>query len=267
MSTHFIVGIITGKVSNFSALLPYLLFVFGLLIVSDTAAVDATKDASGPLLQTILTTPPTSNTATATSQYKVTKTIIVSDDPDRIKAVVCDWVEHDGLNLLLLTGGTGFAERDVTPDTIEPLLTRQTPGLTHLMLATSLLKTPFAALSRPVSGFIGKTLVLTLPGSPKACRENMDALLPILPHALQLVSGHLEQVVNTHKQLAASGKSTSSGNADTHHHHGQPHQQHTCLHHHSHKHHQHASQQPRTLSLNTPGKQSPCDYGLRFFFY
>jgi gephyrin len=232
--------------------------VFVFLIVSDTAAVDATKDVSGPLLHTILTTPPTTSSANATSQYKVAKTIIVPDDPNQIKSVVCDWIEHDALNLLLLTGGTGFAERDVTPDTIGPLLTRQTPGLTHLMLATSLLKTPFAALSRPVSGFIGKTLVLTLPGSPKACRENMDALLPILPHALQLVSGHLQQVVDTHRQLAASGESTGSEGAHTHHHQEQPQHQHTCLHHHSHHHHQHDSQQPRALNLNTPGKRCPC---------
>ncbi|KAI8343488.1 hypothetical protein BC941DRAFT_411547 [Chlamydoabsidia padenii] len=213
------------------------LFTVGIITVSDTASVDATKDKSGPLLQTILTTPP-SSTTNVTLPYNVIKTTIVPDDANKIKTVVLDWVNNEGLDLLLLTGGTGFAERDVTPDTIEPLLTRHAPGLTHLMISTSLSKTPFAALSRPVSGFIKKTLVLTLPGSPKACRENMDALLPIMPHALQLVRGQIDQVQKTHTKLAS----------DKVPHQHQPHQ-HTCLHHH---HSQHDSQSHRALNLNTP---------------
>lgn len=180
--------------------------------------------------------------------------IVLPDEKEQIENTVKAWSDESKLELILLTGGTGFAERDVTPDTVEPLLTRLTPGITHLLLSTSLTKTPFAALSRLVTGFRHKTLIITLPGSPKACRENMDALLPILPHSLQLVRNQRGAVEKTHSELQSKDISSSSSPSSS----IPPIGTHTCIHHHHHHHrdNHHKQQESRTLDLNTPGKKN-----------
>ncbi|KAI8976236.1 MoaB/Mog domain-containing protein [Pilobolus umbonatus] len=147
----------------------------GILIVSDTADKDPAQDKSGPLLQQILS-----------QHYQIKETRIVADEPIHIQQVIKEWTNC--VHLIIVSGGTGFGNRDRTPEAIQPLLTRETPGITHLLLSSSLKITPFAALSRPVSGIRQSTLIVTLPGSPKACKENMDALLPVLPHALDQLS-------------------------------------------------------------------------------
>ena len=94
--------------------------------------------------------------------------------------------------LVLTTGGTGFSPRDITPDALAPLLPRPAPGLVHLLLSSSLRSSPLGAmtlLSRPVAGIRGRTLCITLPGSVSGVKENLMALLPVLPHALQLMEG------------------------------------------------------------------------------
>ncbi|KAI8093409.1 MoaB/Mog domain-containing protein [Halteromyces radiatus] len=209
----------------------------GIITVSDTSAADRTKDKSGPLLQQLLTE--------ASSDYQVLHTTVVPDEAIDITRVVQEWADTERLDLILLTGGTGFAERDITPDSIEPLLTRLTPGITHLLISTSLTKTPFAALSRPISGFRNKTLCITLPGSPKACRENMDSLFPILPHALDLVRGQHGAIRHTHSHIASTGSTTNQ----------QQQQQHTCVHHHQQQQQQVQKHSAHTLDLNTPVSQ------------
>ncbi|CAO3586946.1 unnamed protein product [Absidia cylindrospora] len=101
-------------------------FSVGIVTVSDTACANSAHDKSGPLLQDILT-----STETAPLPYRIDRTAIVADDAHQITTMVSDWVDSQHLDLILLTGGTGFAERDVTPDSIAPLLTRTTPGITH----------------------------------------------------------------------------------------------------------------------------------------
>ncbi|KAG6854460.1 hypothetical protein C0991_006539 [Blastosporella zonata] len=101
------------------------------------------------------------------------------------------WVEKSDIDWIITNGGTGFGVRDVTPEAIKPLLEREAPGLVHLLLSVSLKHTPLAALSRPAAGTIGKTLVVTLPGSVKAVKENMEALLNagLVEHAIDLIRG------------------------------------------------------------------------------
>jgi molybdenum cofactor synthesis domain-containing protein len=97
-----------------------------------------------------------------------------------------------GVALVVTTGGTGLARRDVTPEATRRVIERDAPGLAELMRLEGLKKTPHAALSRAVAGSAGRTLIVNLPGSVKAVRESLDALLPVLPHALDLLAGDTE---------------------------------------------------------------------------
>ncbi|CEG78172.1 Putative Molybdenum cofactor biosynthesis protein gephyrin (Fragment) [Rhizopus microsporus] len=170
-----------------------MVYTVGILTVSDTASHDASLDKSGPTIVEILS---------KEDKYSVEKQLIVPDEIRDIQKTIETWTDQYNLNLILLTGGTGFAERDRTPEAIKPLLTRETPGITHLLLSSSLSITSFAALSRPVTGIRNKSIIITLPGSPKACKENMDAVLKVLPHALDLLSNqHKESVKQTHAQM------------------------------------------------------------------
>src|ERR1051325_10572329 len=92
-----------------------------------------------------------------------------------------------------------------TIQAIEPLLQKTSSGITHAMIASSLQKTPFAALSRPVSGVRGKTIILTVPGSPKGAKENLEAVINVLPHAIDLVKGGTGENVHLHAQKTSSG--------------------------------------------------------------
>ncbi|KAG1146760.1 hypothetical protein G6F37_007516 [Rhizopus arrhizus] len=170
-----------------------MVYTVGILTVSDTASKEASLDKSGPVIKEILS---------KQEKYSIEKEWIVPDEIHDIQKTVETWADTDSLDIILLTGGTGFSKRDRTPEAIEPLLTRKTPGITHLLLSSSISITSFAALSRPVTGIRNKTIIITLPGSPKACKENLDAIIKILPHALDLLSNqHSETVKETHAQI------------------------------------------------------------------
>lgn len=161
------------------------------LTVSDRGAAGETEDRSGPLLVEMLE----GQLAGAT----VVSTAIVPDEVEAIQAKVRQWADEEHLALIVTTGGTGFAPRDRTPEAVRPLLDREAPGLVVAMLTASLAITPYAMLSRPVAGMRGQTLIVTLPGSPKGATENLQTLLPALPHGLALLC----QVKDENKRHAA----------------------------------------------------------------
>ncbi|GAA5800498.1 hypothetical protein HPULCUR_005929 [Helicostylum pulchrum] len=169
--------------------------------VSDTASVDNSVDKSGPLIKSILSD---------IQKYSISQQTIVNDEIHAIQNTITSWSE---LNLIIITGGTGFSPRDVTPEAVKPLLTKETPGITHLLLSSSIAITPFAALSRPITGIRNKTMIITLPGSPKACQENMDAVLKVLPHALDLLLDR--SVKKFHTKIQQGGVDVSSASGTT----------------------------------------------------
>lgn len=149
----------------------------GLLTVSDRGARGEYEDRSGPLLAELVQ---------SRTPWQVSHRAIVPDEQAEIANTLRGWCE-DGVNLILTSGGTGFAPRDVTPEATKAVIERETPGIAEALRAESLKITRHAMLSRAVAGIRGQTLIINLPGSPKAVRENMDVLLPILPHALDLL--------------------------------------------------------------------------------
>jgi molybdenum cofactor synthesis domain-containing protein len=151
----------------------------GILTVSDRSARGERPDASGPMLaQTIGARLP---------QAEIAATRIVPDEPGEIAAWLIRGADDLALDLILTTGGTGFAPRDVTPEATRSVIVREAPGLAEAMRADSLRVTPHAMLSRAIAGIRGRTLIVNLPGSPKAAVENLTTILPVLPHALELL--------------------------------------------------------------------------------
>jgi molybdopterin adenylyltransferase len=151
----------------------------GLLTISDRAAAGEYVDQSGPLLTEIIE---------SRTVWQVVNTATVPDELDQIVGLLVEWCDF-GLDLVLTTGGTGFAPRDVTPEATSAVIEREAPGIAEALRAESLKITRHAMLSRAIAGIRGHTLIINLPGSPKAVRESMDTLLPVLPHALDLLSG------------------------------------------------------------------------------
>jgi molybdenum cofactor synthesis domain-containing protein len=145
--------------------------------VSDRSARGERADESGPLLRQIA----------QRRGWTVEREGIVPDDSSSIQATLVDWADQARLDLILTTGGTGFAPRDVTPEATRAVIEREAPGLAEAMRAASLAKTPHAMLSRAVCGIRGRTLVINLPGSPRAARENLETILPAIPHAIALL--------------------------------------------------------------------------------
>jgi molybdopterin adenylyltransferase len=110
---------------------------------------------------------------------------IVPDEADQIAAALRHWADETPVNLILTTGGTGMTSRDVTPEATLTVLDRQAPGFAEAMRAGSLVKTPHAMLSRAVSGVRGKTLIINMPGSPRACSEQFEMIAAALPHGVE----------------------------------------------------------------------------------
>jgi molybdenum cofactor synthesis domain-containing protein len=150
-----------------------------ILTVSDRCAAGLAEDVSGPRLRM--------EVEAKLAGAEVVATAIVPDEVEAIRTQVVQWVDDEAIDLILTTGGTGFAPRDQTPEAVHPLLERQAPGLVVAMLMASLAITPHAMLSRPVAGIRRHSLLITLPGSPKGASENLQTLLPALPHALELL--------------------------------------------------------------------------------
>ncbi len=150
--------------------------------VSDRSARGEREDTSGPLLRDLLTQ----------MGAHVIASHIVPDERDEIAARLmrlCD----DGADLVVTTGGTGPAPRDVTPEATRVVIEREMPGLAELLRWDGYGRTPFAVLSRAVAGIRGRTLIVNLPGSPNAVREGMEVLVPLLPAAIALIKNEEPQ--------------------------------------------------------------------------
>lgn len=152
------------------------------LTVSDGVSVGKREDLSGPAVVGMLRERLGIDDIT---------THVTPDERMTIQDLLSRWADLDGFDLIITSGGTGISPRDVTPDATLAVLDYQIPGFGELMRAASLKKTPMAALSRAVAGVRGAALIINLPGSPKGARECLEALLPVLPHALEQLAGQV----------------------------------------------------------------------------
>ncbi|KAF7230772.1 gephyrin b isoform X9 [Nothobranchius furzeri] len=166
----------------------------GVLTVSDSCFRNLAEDRSGINLKDLVHDP--SLLGGMISAYK-----IVPDEIDEIKETLVDWCDEKELNLILTTGGTGFAPRDVTPEATKEVIEREAPGMSLAMLMGSLNVTPLGMLSRPVCGIRGKTLIINLPGSKKGSQECFQFILPALPHAIDLLRDAVVKVKEAADEL------------------------------------------------------------------
>uniref|UniRef100_A0A674NAY2 Gephyrin n=1 Tax=Takifugu rubripes TaxID=31033 RepID=A0A674NAY2_TAKRU len=184
----------------------------GILTVSDSCFRNLAEDRSGVNLKDLVHDP--SLLGGVIVAYK-----IVPDEIDEIKETLLEWCDDLELNLILTTGGTGFAPRDVTPEATKEVIEREAPGMALAMLMGSLNVTPLGMLSRPVCGIRGKTLIINLPGSKKGSQECFQFILPALPHAIDLLREATVGVKATHaalQQLPSSSPPLSNSHSNAH---------------------------------------------------
>lgn len=231
-----------------------------ILVVSTTVANNPSADAAEAALRAVFD-------EDGGGHWTVAESKIVGDVTAEIQRQIVLWTDTaDPVNLVVTTGGTGFAVADNTPEAVSVLLHKQAPGLVHGMLAASLAVTPFAVMSRPVAGVRNRTVIITLPGSPKAARENLQAVIKTLPHACQQAAGadsralhaggvkKLEQEAGLRSD-SDSGSGTQQAHAHSHHH-GHAH----CHHAHSHSHghgHGHGRLVRHTKPADNPKSNDP----------
>src|SRR5438105_12460515 len=154
-------------------------FRAGVLTCSDLGARGERVDTSGEAIRGLLTE----------AGVEVTHYEVVADERETIAGRLTAWADGERLDLIVTTGGTGLAPRDVTPEATRDVVTYEAPGITEAMRAEGLRHTPLAMLSRGLAGVRGRTLIVNLPGSPRGVRENLSVLLPVPPHALEPLRG------------------------------------------------------------------------------
>ncbi|KAF1927904.1 gephyrin [Didymella exigua CBS 183.55] len=234
----------------FSSILGLFGLIIGLLM-QKTASQDPSTDKCIPILKDVFG-------SSGSDQWDVAETEIVPDSVLAIQKTIRNWTDRaDPINLIISSGGTGFATKDVTPEAITPLIDRHAPGLVHGMLTISYAVTPFALMARPVAGTRKQSIIITLPGSPKGAKENLEAVIKLLPHACIQAAGadsrplHAGGVKKLEREAGISPGATPSEAGPTsgchhHHHHG-----------HSHGHGGHAAVQPRTKPEGRPQSNDP----------
>ena len=150
----------------------------GILTISDRSFRGEREDSSGPVLTNVV----------QAEGWSVDKKALLPDEDSTIRDTLISWADSAELDMILTTGGTGFSPRDVTPEATRAVIEREAPGLAEAMRAASLKVTPHAMLSRIVTGLRKKTLIINLPGSPKGAAENLQVVISVLPHAIQLLT-------------------------------------------------------------------------------
>ncbi len=154
------------------------MITIGVLTISDSGAKGAREDTSGEKIRELIIQLP---------EAVISAGAIIPDEQELIEGTLCEWCDDKHLNIIITTGGTGLAPRDITPEATKAVIEREAPGIAEAMRAISLQHTPFGMLSRGVSGTRGRTLIINLPGSPRAVKECLEYVLPVLPHAINLL--------------------------------------------------------------------------------
>ncbi|HUF54348.1 MAG TPA: MogA/MoaB family molybdenum cofactor biosynthesis protein [Dehalococcoidia bacterium] len=149
------------------------------LTTSDQGARGERDDTSGAIIQELL----------ASLGAEIVRYEVIPDDAERIADHLCRWADGGKVQLIVTTGGTGLGLRDFTPQATQAVLDYEIPGIAEAMRAEGLKHTPMAMISRAVVGVRGKTIIVNLPGNPKGVRENLTVVLPVLQHAVELLSG------------------------------------------------------------------------------
>jgi len=159
------------------------MFNLGILTISDKGWRGQRYDESGRTIKDSL-----SSLDTIVVKYEV-----IPDEKDVIAGKLAEWADEGSMDIILTTGGTGLGPRDVTPEATLSIVDKVVPGLTEAMRAETFAVTPSAILSRAVAGVRGKCLIINLPGSPKAVRECLEVILPVIPHAVEIIKGEVTE--------------------------------------------------------------------------
>ena len=165
------------------------MFNVGILTASDKCSKGEREDKSGKTIRELITQ----------LNAQVTEYTVIPDERPLIGAKLTEWSDKKGVDLIITTGGTGFAPRDVTPEATLDVIDKAAPGIAEAMRAEGIKKTPHAMLSREVCGIRGRTLIINLPGSPKAVRECLETILPALPHAIDIIKGEASECADPEK--------------------------------------------------------------------
>ncbi|MFC1899408.1 molybdenum cofactor biosynthesis protein B [Chloroflexota bacterium] len=158
------------------------MFNLAILTVSDKGSQGGREDVSGKTIRDMLS-----------GESKIIYYEIVPDETDVIAAKLKEWADGGGVDVILTTGGTGFAPRDVTPEATLLVVDRLAPGFAEAMRIQGFAKTPFAILSRAAAGIRGNCLIINLPGSPKAVREGLEIILPTLSHTVGVLKKEITE--------------------------------------------------------------------------
>ena len=154
-----------------------LILRFGILTISDRSSRGERPDLSGPALVELV----------KVQGWQVTRTAILPDDLDNLRETLSSWADSGGMDVLITTGGTGFAPRDVTPEATRLVIDREAPGLVEAMRMESMKKTSHSMLSRSVAGIRGRVIIINLPGNPIGAVDSLQVVLPVLVHAVELL--------------------------------------------------------------------------------